>query len=263
MLFIASPAKKLDYDTPLPKGLVHTQPQFIKQAAQLIEVLKKKTSPQIAELMHLSPALSALNAQRYAAWRTEFTAENSRPAAWAFNGDVYASLGIQSFTPQDADWAQQHVGILSGLYGVLRPKDLMQAYRLEMGTSLVVGESKNLYQYWTNTITAHLNQAVAEQHAPVLVNLASQEYFKAVDPKALKARVVECVFQEWRNPGYKIIGLMAKRARGLMLRYAIQTRAQSPDDLKHFNLDGYAYDAGDSASHRLIFKRGLCADGAC
>lgn len=254
MLFLLSPAKSLDYDTPVAE-LPSTQPQFVSQSAQLIEVLRQKSPQQVAELMHLSDALSALNVARYQAWSPRFTVRNSRQAVLAFDGDVYGGLDARSLKPAQLDWAQQHLCILSGLYGVLRPLDRMQPYRLEMGTALAVGGARNLYQFWGPQIAQHLNDRLAADRTPVVVNLASQEYFKSVDRKALKARVIDCVFEEHRAGQHKVISFMAKRARGLMARYAITHKISTPKKLEGFNLEGYAFAPEVSQPDRLVFRR--------
>ena len=254
MLFLLSPAKALDFETPAG-DVAHTQPLFVKQSAELIEVLKQKSPQQIAELMHLSDALSGLNAARYQAWTPQFTARNAKQAVLAFNGDVYGGLDAKTLAGDDLTWAQDHLCILSGLYGVLRPLDYMQPYRLEMGTRLETARGKNLYQYWGTQLATYLNQRLQRDISPVVVNLASQEYFKAVDTQALKARVVECVFQEQRAGQYKIISFAAKRARGLMARYAATHRVMTPQGLTAFNLEGYAFDADASQPERLVFRR--------
>ncbi|MFZ2389002.1 MAG: peroxide stress protein YaaA, partial [Polaromonas sp.] len=230
MLFLLSPAKALDYDTP-PHVATHTQPLFKRQSTELIEVLKTKTPQQISTLMKLSDALSGLNVARYEAWSPKFTAKNSKQAVLAFNGDVYEGLNAKTLNEQQLAWAQEHVCILSGLYGVLRPLDWMQPYRLEMGTALATGHGKNLYQFWGSQIADYLNERAAADTSPVIVNLASEEYFKAVDRKALKARVVSCVFEEFRGDKYKIISFMAKRARGLMVRYAVENKLVTVEKL--------------------------------
>lgn len=255
MLFLLSPAKALDYDTPVPAEVPHTQPLFTSQSAELIKVLREKTPAQIAQLMHLSDALSTLNVARYEAWSTRFTARNSKQAALAFDGDVYGGLEAKSMTTAELEWAQEHVCILSGLYGVLRPLDRMQPYRLEMGTRLQTDKGSNLYQFWGSAIAEHLNERQTGERTPVVVNLASQEYFKSVDRKALQARVIECVFEEYKSGQYKIISFFAKRARGLMARYAVQKRATTPKKLEGFNLEGYAFDASVSEADRLVFRR--------
>jgi cytoplasmic iron level regulating protein YaaA (DUF328/UPF0246 family) len=256
MLFLLSPAKSLDYESALPP-VKASEPQFVPQSTELISTLKKKTSKQIAELMDLSEALAQLNVDRYKAWSPTFTETNARPAVLAFNGDVYEGLDAKSLKPKDLQWAQDHLAILSGLYGVLRPLDLMQPYRLEMGTALKHGKVNNLYQFWGAQIAEHLNQQLSHSKEPVIVNLASQEYFKAVDRKALQARVIECVFQDHKNGQYKIISFFAKRARGLMARYAIQHQVKTPEALQAFNLEGYAFEASASTEDSLVFRRHL------
>ena len=193
--------------------------------------------------------------QRYKAWKPKFTAENSKQAVLAFDGDVYGGLDAKTLKAKDLAWAQDHVRILSGLYGVLRPLDWMQPYRLEMGTRLANPGGSNLYQFWGSQISEFLNQELAGDKTPVVVNLASQEYFKAVDHKALKARVVECVFEEYKNGQYKVISFMAKRARGLMARYAVTHHIISVKKLEAFNLEGYAFAPAVSGPDRLVFRR--------
>jgi len=254
MLFLLSPAKSLDYDTPAGE-VPYTRPLFTGESAQLIEVLRKKSPRQVAQLMDLSDSLAGLNTARYQAWSPRFTARNSKQAVLAFNGDVYDGLSAKTLEPAGLAWAQEHVCILSGLYGVLRPLDRMQPYRLEMGTALAVGSTANLYQFWGARIAQYLNRRVAAYKAPVVVNLASQEYSKAVDRRVLKARVVDCVFEEWRGGGYKIISFSAKKARGLMARYAITRRIDTPRQLEGFDLEGYAFDAGASQADRMVFRR--------
>ena len=254
MLFLLSPAKSLDYDTPAG-DVPHTQPLFTKQSAELIAILRDYTPPQISELMDLSDALAGLNVARYQAWSPKFTARNSKQAVLAFNGDVYDGLDAKSLKAEDLAWAQEHVCILSGLYGVLRPLDWMQPYRLEMGTTLDNPRGRNLYKFWGPQIADYLNERQAGVKAPVVVNLASQEYFKAVDTKVLKARVIECVFEDWKGGQYKVISFFAKKARGLMARYAISKRLSTPKQLEKFNLHGYAYDAKASEPDRLVFRR--------
>jgi cytoplasmic iron level regulating protein YaaA (DUF328/UPF0246 family) len=254
MLFLLSPAKTLDYDTPAG-DLPHTEPEFVPQSIKLIDVLRKKSPRQVAGLMDLSEKLSTLNVERYRAWSPKFSEQNAKQAALAFDGDVYDGLQARTLKPQDLDWAQQHLCILSGLYGVLRPLDWMQPYRLEMGTSLKVGRAANLYRFWEPHIAAYLIRRLAADQTPVVVNLASQEYFRAVDTRALKARVIDCVFEERRAGGYKIISFSAKRARGLMARWAIQHRVATPKKLEGFDLDGYCFDGAASQPDRLVFRR--------
>ncbi len=254
MLFLLSPAKALDYETPVG-DVPHTQPLFVKQSADLIDILCEKSPQAIAELMSLSDALSGLNVARYQSWSPKFTVKNSKQAALAFNGDVYGGLDAKTLKPAELAWAQNHVCILSGLYGVLRPLDLMQPYRLEMGTRLVNAQGKDLYAFWAMHIAAYLNQRLQADLSPVIINLASQEYFKAVDRKALKGRVIDCVFEEFKNGQYKIISFMAKRARGLMVRFAVQHQITTPKQLERFNLEGYAFDSASSKPDRLVFRR--------
>lgn len=254
MLFLLSPAKSLDFDTPAG-DVPHTQPQFVARSTELIALLKTQSPRQIAELMHLSDALAELNVARYQAWRPRFTAHNAKQAVLAFNGDVYGGLDAKSLGPEALAWAQDHLCILSGLYGVLRPLDRMQPYRLEMGTRLAGEHGATLYKFWGAQIAEHLNKRLRSDSTPVVVNLASQEYFKAVDLRVLKARVVECVFEEWKNGQYKIISFMAKRARGLMARYATMQRLSLPRQLEAFDLEGYAFAAAASEPDRLVFRR--------
>ena len=258
MLFLLSPAKSLDYESPIPE-VAHTLPQFIPQSKELISVLREKSPQQIASLMDLSDKLATLNAARYEAWSPRFSAKNARQAVLAFDGDVYDGLQARQLSKADLEWAQSHLAILSGLYGVLRPLDLMQPYRLEMGTSLAVGPAANLYQFWGTRLADYLNDQLAGEKTPVVVNLASQEYFKSVDRKALKARVIECVFEDWSAGKYKIVSFFAKKARGLMARYAITKRITSPRKLEGFNLEGYAFDPVASEPDRLVFRRKTAA----
>ncbi|MDI9331152.1 MAG: peroxide stress protein YaaA [Alphaproteobacteria bacterium] len=254
MLFLLSPAKSLDYETPWD-GVTHTEPQFTAQSAQLIDVLKKKTPTEISELMDLSDKLATLNVVRYQSWSRRFTPQNAKPAVLAFNGDVYEGLDAKTLKANQLAWAQDHVAILSGLYGVLRPLDLMQPYRLEMGTALPNPKGANLYKFWGADIAQHLNERLASDKHPIIVNLASQEYFKSVDRKALQARVIECVFEEGRAGRYKVISFMAKRARGLMARYAIVKQVKTPAALEKFDLEGYAFCPEASESDRQVFRR--------
>jgi len=261
MLYLLSPAKTLDYDTPLPADVAEraTPPQFVPRAAELVALLKKKTAAEIGGLMNLSEPLARLNSARYKAWRRAPAPANTRPALLAFNGDVYEGLDAATLRPADLDWAQAHVAILSGLYGVLRPLDLIQPYRLEMGTRLATAKAETLYGYWGDRIALHLNQRLAAEAQPVIVNLASQEYFRAADRKALKARVVECVFEDWKGDRYKVISFFAKRARGLMARHAIRHRITQTERLRAFNGEGYAFDPAASEPDRLVFRRRVAA----
>lgn len=254
MLFLLSPAKSLDFDTPALE-VPHSQPLFIKQSTELIHLLREKSAQQIASLMGLSDRLAGLNVARYQAWSPKFSAKNSKQAVLAFNGDVYDGLAANSLLVDDLKWLQEHVCILSGLYGVLRPLDWMQPYRLEMGTKLANIQGRDLYQFWGAKIANYLNQRLRADASPVLVNLASQEYFKAVDLKALKVRVVNCVFEDFKDGQYKIISFYAKRARGLMARFAAQHRLTLPGQLQAFDLEGYAFAGAASEPDRLVFRR--------
>lgn len=256
MLLLLSPAKKLDYDSPLHTTL-HTQPLFVEQASGLIEILKKKSASEVAALMKLSGALAQLNVDRYAAWKPRFTQTNSRPAILAFNGDVYEGLEAKNLSEARLEWAQEHVALLSGLYGVLRPLDLMQPYRLEMGTRLVNERGSNLYAYWGSQIADYLNERLHGKPKPVVLNLASEEYFKAVDLKTLKATVVQCVFQDYKNGVWKVISFHAKRARGLMARFVIEKKIARPEALHAFDSEGYAFEAAESTPTKLVFRRNL------
>ena len=218
-------------------------------------MLRRQSPAQIASLMKLSDALASLNVARYEAWSPRATARNARQAVLAFNGDVYEGLQARTLTATQLDWLQQHLCILSGLYGVLRPLDWMQPYRLEMGTALATERGPNLYRFWGPRIADYLNQRLAGQKTPIVVNLASQEYFKAVDRKVLQARVIDCVFEDYKGGGYKIISFHAKRARGLMMRYAAQHRISSPQKLQGFDLEGYAFAPAASEPDRLVFRR--------
>jgi hypothetical protein len=258
MILVISPAKALDYETP-PTTATFTQPDFLDHSAELIDVLREKSPAQIAELMSLSDPLATLNVARYASWSRPFAPDNAKQALLAFNGDVYEGLDAKSLTEADLAWAQDHLRILSGLYGVLRPLDLMQAYRLEMGTRLTNPRGKNLYEFWGDRITDELNRLLAgEEDAGrerVLVNLASDEYFKSVKPKKLKGRIVTPVFEDWKGGRYKIISFYAKRARGLMSRHVIRNRIDEVGALQGFDAEGYAFAADASDADTLVFRR--------
>ena len=258
MLYLLSPAKSLDYDTPTPAAIekLATEPRFVERSAELIGLLRQRSAAEIAGLMDLSEALATLNVQRYAAWSPGFTRENSKPAALAFDGDVYGGLDAPGLSVADLRWAQEHVAILSGLHGVLRPLDRLQPYRLEMGTRLANPRGANLYAYWGDAIAEHLNERAAANPSPVIVNLASAEYFRAADRrKVLAPRVIDCVFEDWKGDRYKVISFHAKRARGLMARHAISKRIATPAGLKRFDAEGYAFDAAASGPDRLVFRR--------
>jgi cytoplasmic iron level regulating protein YaaA (DUF328/UPF0246 family) len=254
MLFVLSPAKTLDYDT-LPATSRHTMPDFIDEAAELASILKGKSLSDIAELMSLSDSLAALNVARYDSWSPRFTADNSKQAVLAFNGDVYEGLDAPSMNEAGLGYLQDHLRILSGLYGVLRPLDWMQPYRLEMGTRLVNARGKDLYAFWGDLVTDALNAEIEKQGYQVLLNLASEEYFKVVRTKRLKVPVITPVFEDWKNGTYKVISFHAKRARGLMVRYAALHGIADPEKLKGFDSEGYAYDAPHSTELVWRFRR--------
>jgi uncharacterized protein len=256
MLLLLSPAKSLDFDTPHSIKRL-SQPQFVGHAAQLVAQLKQLSVAEVGRLMDLSEPLAALNVGRYAVWSEKFTAKNSKPAFLAFNGDVYEGLQAATLNADDLVWAQQHVAILSGLYGVLRPLDRLQPYRLEMGTALASPQGKNLYAFWGDLLAEYLNERLGGERQAVIVNLASKEYFKAVDRPSLKARVVACVFEDYKGGRYKIISFFAKRARGLMARFVIEQRLTQVKQLQCFNGEGYAFAADVSTLDRLVFRRRL------
>lgn len=257
MLFLLSPAKTLDYTTPVPSVLRRkaTEPLFGAQAAGLIDRLRRLGPDEVAALMDLSDDLARLNVARYAAWSLRADDHNSRPAAWAFDGDVYDGLAARQLGTADWNWAQSHLVILSGLYGLLRPLDRLQPYRLEMGTRLATSTAADLYGHWSATVTAQLNAWLAGDRSPVVVNLASQEYARVVDRRVLNARVVDCVFEDWKNGEYKVISFFAKRARGALARWAIRERAGSVRRLRDFAVDGYGLDPAASSADRLVYRR--------
>ncbi len=254
MLMVISPAKTLDYTSPLATQ-EYSLPRYLEQSSQLIEVLRKLSPNDLAELMKLSDKLAGLNVARFTQWQPDFTLENARQAILAFRGDVYTGLDADSLSAADFKYAQQHLRILSGLYGVLRPLDLMQPYRLEMGTKLDNPAGRNLYDFWGEQITESLNQCLAEQKTDVLLNLASNEYFKAVKPKQLKATLIDVDFKDLKNGQYKIISFYAKKARGMMARYVIENKIDSVAGLRKFNTQGYYYSAEQSKPEHLVFLR--------
>ncbi|MBW3165233.1 peroxide stress protein YaaA [Ferrimonas balearica] len=254
MLAVISPAKNLDFETP-PHLDAHSQPQMLDHAELLMESCRTLTPADLASLMKLSDKLAGLNAARFADWQPPFTPDNAKPAVLAFNGDVYTGLDATSLDEAQLAYAQQHLRILSGLYGLLRPLDLIQPYRLEMGTKLANARGKDLYTFWGLHITEALNEALEQQGDSVVVNLASNEYFKAVKPKALNAQVITPVFKDRKNGQYKIISFYAKKARGLMARYLIERRPIQPKDLEAFDYGGYRFSAADSTADTLVFLR--------
>lgn len=260
MLAILSPAKTLDYDTPVP-DLPLTKPDFLPRTKALIGILRDLSPQEVGSLMGISDKLAALNVARYADWSPRFTDKNSRAAILAFMGDVYEGMQAQTFSAADHDYAQQHLRILSGLYGLLRPLDRLQPYRLEMGTSLVNPAGRNLYAFWGDTIARALNQALAEQGDELLVNLASDEYNKAALTKALQARVITPQFREEKDGQFKMVSFYAKRARGLMASYMVKNRLQEAEALKDFRVDGYAFNKKLSKGDTLVFTRKMPEKG--
>ncbi|HEN8801213.1 peroxide stress protein YaaA [Pseudomonas sp. CM25] len=254
MLTVISPAKTLDYDTK-PVTERFTLPQYLDDSQELIQQLRDLSPAQISELMHLSDKLAGLNAARFGSWTPDFTPANAKQALLAFKGDVYTGLDAESLGEDDFSYAQDHLRMLSGLYGLLRPLDLMQPYRLEMGTKLANARGKDLYAFWGTRISEWLNQALAEQGDDVLLNLASNEYFSAVKRSALNARVINVDFKDWKNGQYKIISFYAKKARGMMSRFVIQQRISDPEQLKRFDVQGYYYSAEQSKADHLVFLR--------
>ena len=254
MLILLSPAKSLDFDRPAP-ALPLSDPLFVQEASSLIKVLAKKRPGDIAQLMSLSEKLAELNVGRYQSWTPAHTPDNSRAALLAFDGDVYQGLQAATLSTEQLLWANSHLRCLSGLYGVLRPLDRMQAYRLEMGTRLTVGKAHSLYEFWGKRIAQELNQCLATAEHPEVVNLASQEYFKSVDLRTLKTTPIECVFQDGKAGVYKVLGFFAKRARGLMARYAIEHRIDRAEGLKDFNVADYRFTPDASSPTRWVFRR--------
>jgi cytoplasmic iron level regulating protein YaaA (DUF328/UPF0246 family) len=254
MLTVLSPAKTLDFDrVDIPVST--TLPDFVKETSELITDLKKFSVQEISELMSLSDKLAALNVARYSTWSKKFTDENSKAAILAFNGDVYEGLNASGFNKKQMTFAQNHVRILSGLYGVLRPFDLMQAYRLEMGTSLATKKGKDLYAFWGDKITKKIQEELAIDKKPALLNLASDEYFKVIHAKALDFPIISPVFQDEKDGNFKIISFYAKKARGLMARYVIENSIHNPKDLEGFDVDGYFFVPKLSKPEKPVFQR--------
>ncbi|KTC11452.1 peroxide stress protein YaaA [Pseudomonas viridiflava] len=254
MLMVISPAKTLDFETP-PTTERFTQPQYLDHSQELISQLRELAPAQIAELMHLSDKLAGLNAARFGSWTPAFTPENAKQALLAFKGDVYTGLQAETLSEDQLDYAQKHLRMLSGLYGLLRPLDLMQPYRLEMGTRLANARGKDLYAFWGTRISEWLNEALADQGDDLLLNLASTEYFSAVKRSALNARIIDIEFKDLKNGQYKIISFYAKKARGMMSRFVIEERIDSPEALRAFDVQGYRYNAELSTPSKLVFLR--------
>lgn len=254
MFFVLSPAKNLNEKDPSPVSSF-TLPDLLPEAEILMQELRQLAPQQIAELMHVSDKIALLNAERNAAWHTPFTPENAKQAVFMFNGDVYEGIAADTLKPEQIDYLQQHVRLLSGLYGVLRPLDLMQPYRLEMGTAFANSRGKNLYEFWGDKITDLLNQTLKQADSDVLINLASQEYFKSVNTKKLNARLITPIFKDEKNGKYKIISFYAKRARGLMVRYAAEHSITEPEMLKNFDYEGYSFNEAASNEAEWVFMR--------
>jgi len=254
MLIVVSPAKTLDYETPA-KTSIATLPDYLDDSQQLINRLRRLSSLDISELMKVSTKIADLNFDRYEAWKKKFTPKNSKQAALAFKGDVYTGLDAESFSAKDFTFAQKHFRVLSGLYGLLRPLDLMQPYRLEMGTRLKTDRGNNLYEFWGSTITGGLNKQLKKIKSDYLINLASNEYFKSVRPKELNAEIITPEFKEFKNGDYKMIGIYAKKARGMLSRYIIQNQLSDPEDIKSFSIDGYKFNKKLSKGNKWAFIR--------
>lgn len=252
MKIVVSPAKSLDFETPLPTQKF-TKPQFLSDSRIIIKELKQKSPKELSELMSISDALADLNYKRNKKWKTPFTPENARPAIYAFAGDVYIGFDAQTLPLEKLPLLENNLRILSGLYGILKPLDLMQPYRLEMGTKIAIGENKNLYDYWKEKLTSSLNKELKK--GELFVNLASNEYFSAIDTKALKVPVITPEFLDLKDGKLKMISFYAKKARGMMIRYIVDTNAATIDDLKGFNYDGYLFDENLSSGNKLVFTR--------
>lgn len=252
MKLVLSPAKSLDYETQLPTAQ-HTEACFLNQAERINKLLKKKSAKSLSKLMAISNDLGQLNYERNQEWQLPFTSTNARPAIYAFNGDVYRGLDAYTIDQNHLERLQDTVRIISGLYGLLKPLDLIQPYRLEMGTKFPVGKNKNLYEFWKKQVTQALNEELQDDE--LFLNLASNEYFKAIDTKALKVPVIDIDFKEFKNGEYKTIGIFAKLARGLMARYIIETNAKTLNDIKAFNYEGYAFTESLSKPNQLVFTR--------
>lgn len=254
MKLVISPAKTLDFES-APVTQTYSDPSFLENSQLLIDELKELSQADVATLMKLSDKLAALNVARFGSWKKPFTPDNAKQAILAFKGDVYTGLDAENFSEEDFSFAQQHLRILSGLYGLLKPLDLIQPYRLEMGTKFANSRGKNLYEFWDRQLTDALNNEFAEEREPVLINLASNEYFKAVKVKHLQAEIITPVFKDWKNGQYKMISFYAKKARGLMAAYIIQNRVEDPQQIKSFNTDGYYYSEEQSKGNEWVFLR--------
>ncbi|WP_086481109.1 peroxide stress protein YaaA [Oceanospirillum sanctuarii] len=254
MKLVISPAKTLDFES-APVTQTYSDPSFLENSQLLVDELKELSQADVATLMKLSDKLAALNVARFGSWETPFTPDNAKQAILAFKGDVYTGLDAESFSEEDFSFAQNHLRILSGLYGLLKPLDLIQPYRLEMGTKFTNSRGKNLYEFWDMQLTDALNNEFAEEKEPVLINLASNEYFKAVKTKNLQAEIITPVFKDWKNGQYKMISFYAKKARGLMAAYIIQNQLSDPEQLKNFDTEGYYFNEEQSKGNEWVFLR--------
>jgi len=254
MKLVISPAKTLDFES-APVTKTHSNPSFLANSQQLIDQLKELSQADVASLMKLSDKLAALNVARFGSWETPFTPENAKQAILAFKGDVYTGLDAEHFSEDDFSFAQDHLRILSGLYGLLKPLDLIQPYRLEMGTKFANSRGKNLYEFWDMLLTDTLNKEFSNEKEPVLINLASNEYFKAIKVKSLQAEIITPVFKDWKNGQYKMISFYAKKARGLMAAYIIKNRLKDPEQLKCFDSEGYYFSQEQSTGNEWFFLR--------
>ena len=259
MLLVISPAKTLDFDTPANTAIA-SKPAMLKDSAMLIDRMREFAPDDLVNLMGVSQKIAELNTQRFMNWQMPFTKKNAKQALLAFKGDVYTGLNAETFTEDDFDFAQQHLRILSGLYGVLRPLDLIQPYRLEMGTKLINDKGKNLYEFWNKKPTQALNKQLTSLDSSTVINLASNEYFNAVDKSALKANIITPVFKDYKNGKYKIISFYAKKARGLMSAYIIKNKLQEPSQIKKFNVDGYYFEPQGSTNNEWLFLRDANTD---
>lgn len=254
MYFLLSPAKSLN-ETDQPTTTVYSQPALLAQAEQLMSVLREQSPNDLQQLMNISEDLAMLNKQRNDEWHTPFTPDNAKQAVFLFDGDVYTGIDAYNLSDDALEYLQEHVGLLSGLYGILRPLDLIQPYRLEMGTKLANPSGKDLYAYWGKQISSEINQRMAGDDEPLLINLASNEYFKSVDKKTLRAKIITPRFEDEKNGKYKVISFYAKKARGMMVRYAANQRITHPEKLQGFDLAGYRFCADASDDKTWVFRR--------
>lgn len=254
MILVISPAKTLHARSPL-QFEQYSQPVFMEEAQKIVSVLKKKKPQELAQLMDISPKLAELNAHRYQLWQPPFTLENAWQAILMFNGDVYQEMKASTFSPEQFEYAQQNLRILSGVYGLLKPLDLIQPYRLEMGIPIAIGQKKDLYDFWKTKITKQLKDQLEQPGEQTLINLASNEYFSAIDTKKLKARIITPSFKESRNGQYQMISIFAKKARGMMCRFIIENQITDPEEIKAFDTAGYYYNNSLSKENDWVFTR--------